>query len=92
MSEISLTIGTVTASVPIKLTNVQANAVLRRYAINSGIAVEGRTAAQIGVDVLKSLLRHVRESARSSQRSELLLAQLAQIESAIAADNDLFDE
>lgn len=92
MSNLSLTIGANTVSVPITLSNAQANAVLRRYAINSGIAVDGRTAAQIGTDVLRSLLRHVKQVSSNHQRGELMATQLATLEAQIATDNDLFDD
>lgn len=88
---LSLTVGTATATVPIRGTNAQINAAIRRYALAKGIEVEGRSATQVGEDVLRSLLRHVRDVSIDQQRLELLAAQAAEREAQIGADNDIVE-
>lgn len=91
-NNLSLTIGQNTATVPIKLSNAQANAVLLRYCAVKGIPTEGRTPAQIGDDVLRSLMRYVRDVSLDQHRAELLAQQRAELEESINAANDLFDD
>lgn len=92
MNSISLTIGNTTITVPIKLSNQQAMAVIRRYAIVEGIDVENLSAPQVGRAALKKMMRGVRDASLDRQRMELTEARRAEDEALLAADNDLFDE
>lgn len=89
---ISLTVGTTTVSVTIKGTNANINAAIKRYAVQRGIEVESRTANDIGTDVLRSLLRIMRDGSIDRHRSELVDAQLETINVTVSSENDLFDE
>lgn len=89
---LTLSVGTANITVPIKLTATQTRVVIRRYAIQQGIAVEGRTDAQIAEDVLRSLLKYVRDKSLDRQRQEEVATLLAQLESTLQSDNDLYDE
>jgi hypothetical protein len=91
-NELALTLGQTTVRVPIKLTALQARAVLRRYALRRGMQTEGRTEVQVAEDVLRALLRIVRDTAIDQQRMEALAAQQAALEATLQSDNDLYDE
>lgn len=90
-NNLSITIGTQTYTVPIKLTNLLTRAVLLRYAVQRGIVTEGRTQEQIAEAVLRSLLKYVADHSIDRQRAELLDAQRATIEETITTDNDVVD-
>lgn len=88
---LSLTIGTETVSIPLKLTNTKLRALVRRYAVERGIDVTGMTEQEIGQAILQQLAKIVRDSSVDRQRRELVNAQMAAIEVTLAADNDLMD-
>lgn len=90
-NQITLTIGAQTYAVPIKLTNQQTQAVISRYVVQRGIRTEGRTNQQIVEAVLRSLLKYVADNSTERQRTELLDAQRAAVETTVRTDNDLFD-
>lgn len=89
MAELSLTIGAGTISVPIKGTAVQIRAAVKRYALQRGIATEGRTDADIGTDVLRALLKIVKDGSLDRHRIELLQAQQDAMNSTLETENDL---
>lgn len=89
---LSLTIGANTVTLPLKLTNAQLNAIAVRFATRRGVAVEGRSANEIGTDVLRELAKMMRDASIDQQRAELLAAEQATREATIAADNDLYDQ
>lgn len=87
--QLSLTIGTATVSVPIKGSNALITAAVKRYAIQKGILVEGRTASEIGEDVLVSLLKYLRDTSTDRHRTEKIAEVGVAIEAEIALENDL---
>lgn len=88
-NSLSLTIGANTVTIPVKGSVAQVNAAILRFAMVKGIPTNGRTANEIGTDVLTSLLRYVRDTSVDRQRVELLQANAAAQEAQILADNDL---
>lgn len=77
---------------PLKLTNAQLRAAIRRYALTKGIPVESLTEAEIGMAVLKSLAKSVRDGSLGQQRRDALLAQQAALEATLALENDIYDD
>lgn len=86
---LAITVGVTNLSIPIKGTNAQINAALKRFAIQRGLATEGRTAAEIGTDVLTEILKTVKDGSIDRQRAELLQAQQAALDATLLLDNDL---
>ena len=87
-----LEIGTGSVAVPIKLTNAQIRAAIRRFVVRSGQSVAGKTDAEVGEMALRLMLRYARERSVDQQRAELIEAQRAAAEQTVTAENDLFDE
>jgi hypothetical protein len=88
-NQLTLSVGTNTAVVPLNGTNAQINAVILRYAKGRQLPIDGLTAAQIGEVVLQSLVKYVRDVSMDVQRQELLIAQAAAMEGTLAIDNSL---
>lgn len=88
-NRITLEIGTDIIIQPIKGTAPQIRAAILRYAIQDGIDTNGKAATEIGADVLKSLLKIVRDGSLGRQRIDLLAAQQEAMEAQLASDNDL---
>lgn len=88
-NQLTLTIGANTVTVPIKGSNAAVNAAILRYAIQTGLDVAGKTATEIGADVLKSLIKIVADRSLDRQRIDLLAAQQATIDATLLQDNDL---
>lgn len=80
-----------TVGIPLKGTPAQLRTVLRRFAIQNNITVEGKTDAEIARAVLRRLMRIVLDGSIDRQRQEALAQQMATIEATIAADNDLLE-
>jgi hypothetical protein len=88
-NQLTLTVGTNTATVALNGTNAQINAVILRYAKGRQLPIDGLTAAQIGEVVLQSLVKYVRDVSMDVQRQELLVAQAAAMEQTLATDNSV---
>lgn len=84
-----LELGVNSVSIPLNLTIAQIRAAIKRYAVQSGIAIEGRTDAEIAEDVLRSLKKVITDKSIDRQRYELLEAQRSAIDATLNADNDL---
>jgi hypothetical protein len=91
-NSISITLGTTTISVPIRGTIVQVRAVLKRYAKSRGIPVNTLTDVQIGEEVLRALVRTIRDGSMTEQRNEIFTGQQAQLEQQLNTDNDIIEE
>lgn len=74
------------------MTNAKLLVAIRRYALAKGVPVATLTDAEIGLAVLRSLAKTVRDSAIDQQRQEALQAQQAALETQLLLDNDLYDE
>ena len=88
-NQLSLTIGQNTIPIPLKLTAVQIRAVLRRYCLQTGISIEGRTEVEIVEDVLRSLKKVIADGSLDRHRAELIQAQRDTIESTVSLENDI---
>lgn len=91
-NRIILEVGANTVTIPLKGSNASINAAIKRYALWKGIEVEGRTATQIGEDVLRSLVKIVKSGSMDRQRLELLDVGKAALEVTVATDNDIVDD
>lgn len=89
---LTLTIGTSSVSIPLKLTNAKLRAAVQRYALENFIQVEGRTEQDVARDVLRVMLRELREGSIRRQRSEYVAQQQAAFEATLLEDNDVFDD
>lgn len=87
--QLTLTVGTNTAVVPLTATNAKINAVILRYATYKQINTEGLNATQIGELVLQSLIKTVMDGSMDVQRNQLLAEQRATLEQTVATDNAL---
>lgn len=76
-------------TLPIKGTVAQIRAAIRRYALRNHIGIEGRTAEEIGTDVLASFKKLLIENSMDVHRAEKLAELNAAIEEEIATENDL---
>lgn len=76
-------------SIPLNMTVAQIRTVLKRYALQSQIVVEGRSEIEVAEDVLRSLKKIVNENSLERQRRELLEAQRVAMEVTLDTDNDL---
>lgn len=88
---LSLTVGVDTITVPLKGTNQQLRASLRRFVISQGVNVAGKTADEIGEMALRLMAKYVIDSSSDLQRQELLEEQKSAIATRVASDNDLID-
>jgi hypothetical protein len=77
--------------IPLKGTPAQLRTVIRRYAIQSNITVEGKTDGEIARAVLRRLMKIVLDGSVDRQRQDAISEQMATIEATIAADNDLLE-
>lgn len=88
-NRLMLEVGPEQIVLPLKGTVAQIRAAIRRYALRNHIGVEGRTAEDIGKDVLASFKKLLIENSMDAHRAEKLAALNAAIEEEISAENDL---
>lgn len=86
-NQLTLTVGTNTATIPLAGTNAKINAVIQRFLANQGIVTEGMTATQTGEAFLLEVKRIVLEFSEAQQRFELEAANRAAINATLASDN-----
>lgn len=87
--ELNLVVGATTYSRPLAGTNAKINAVVRRYCVAKDIAVEGRTAAEIADDFLKSLIKYVVDISTDQQKKDIITLELATTQQQVVDDNAL---
>lgn len=88
-NQLTLTVGTNTATIPLAGTNGKVNAAILRFLAYKGIATEGLSATQIGEVFLLEIKKIVIAASMDMQREELLTVQRATLEAALAGDNAL---
>lgn len=88
-NQLTLTVGTNTAAIPLAGTNAKINAAILRFLAYKSVATDGLTPTQIGEALLLELKKIVVDVSKDAQRAELVTANSAAIESTIAADNAL---
>lgn len=90
--QISITIGTTPYSWPIKATNAQIRAALRRHALRRGIHVDAMTEKEVAEAILRAHLKNIRDDSIDQQRMDALAAQQAALEEQLQSDNELYDD
>lgn len=91
-NQLAWTFGVNEVAVPTKGTITQQRAIIRRAVVRAGISIEGKTDAEVARIALRLMLKYLLDLSVDQQRDEGLAAQRAQLEAAIAAENDLFDD
>lgn len=90
-NELSITLGTNTVSIPLKGTQVQIRAGLKRYVVNQGYSIEGKTEVQIGKMALWLMFNAAKEQSKDRQLQERIEQERATIQAAIDAENNYLD-
>lgn len=90
-NQLTLEVGAGSVSIPLKGTAAQIRAAVRRYVVNSGLSVTGKTEAEIGRMALQLVAEHVKERSSQQHAAELLEVQKSTIAAQVAVDNDLVD-
>lgn len=88
-NQLTLTVGTNVAIIPLTGTNAKINTVILRFLAREGIPTDGLSAVQIGETFLLDLKRIVIDTCKDSQREELVTANSATVEATVEADNDI---
>lgn len=88
-NQLTITVGTNTATIPIAGTNSRINAAIVRYLNYHDIATDGLTPTQIGEALLTHLKAHVASISARVQGSQLRGANEATIAATVDIDNAL---
>lgn len=88
-NNLSLTVGTNTATIPLAGTNAKINSSILRFLTYKGVATDGLTPTQIGEAFLIQLKKIVIDISTDMQRAELEQANEAAIALVLDADNAL---
>lgn len=88
-NQLTLTVGTNTATISLGGTNGKINSAILRFLAYKGVQTEGLTAVQIGEAVLLQLKKIVNDTSKDVQRADLLALEEAAIEVTVEGDNNL---
>lgn len=88
-NELSLTVGTTTATFPVPGTQAKINARIRRFLEFRAVSIDGMTPMQVGEVFLLELNKIVIHDSKEIQRAEELAVNAAAIEAKLEADNPL---
>ncbi len=90
-NELTLTLGANSVSLPIKGTQVQIRAGLRRYVLSQNVDIEGKTEAQIGKIAIWLMLNTARAASRIAQLNEAIEAERGNIVATVDSENNFLE-